>query len=86
MPFNAFLICNCLHFIVIFTHMLYLWPQESGSDPHKYKFFIWKVSKSIPVATTTTTTITTNNDIVCDYIIYILYYILVYIQHKGCLT
>ena len=85
MPFNAFLICNCLHFIVIFTHMLYLWPQESGSDPHKYKFFIWKVSKSIPVATTTTT-ITTNNDIVCDYIIYILYYILVYIQHKGCLT
>jgi hypothetical protein len=85
MTFNVFLICNCLHFIVSITHMLYLLLQESGSDPHKYKFFIWKIPKSIPVATTTTTTTTTNNNnnnnnnIVYDYIIYILYYILVYI-------
>jgi len=92
MPFSVSLICNYLHFIVIFTHMLYLWPQESGSDQHNYKFFIWKVSKSFPVASTTTATNTTttttdnnnnNNNNVCDYIICILYYILVYIQHKG---
>ena len=61
--------------------MLYLWPQESGSDPHKFKFVIWKVSKSIAVAAATT-----NNNIVCDYIMCSLYYNLVYVQHNGRLT